>query len=96
MTSFRNIFFAPAIYEYKAALIRRSVREVADSAELLAQALEVEYTGIESDFLTVGIDIYNLEAEALGAVRTQSDADQCPELDGLPWNLANFLLKIWR
>jgi uroporphyrinogen decarboxylase len=62
----RNLF-CPAIYEHKAKLIGKSVFDVANDAGLLREAVLAEYEIYRPDMLTVGIDIYNVEAQALGA-----------------------------
>lgn len=59
--------FCPAIYEHKARLIGKTISETATDARLLEEALVAEYEIYQPDMLTVGIDIYNVEAEALGA-----------------------------
>ncbi|MHC4363221.1 MAG: uroporphyrinogen decarboxylase family protein, partial [Planctomycetota bacterium] len=59
--------FCPAIYEHMAKLVGRSPSEVSRSAGLLEQAVLAEYETYAPDMLTVGIDIYNVEAEALGS-----------------------------
>jgi uroporphyrinogen decarboxylase len=59
--------FCPAIYEHKAKLIGKAISEVATDAKLLEEALVAEYETYQPDMLTVGIDIYNVEAQALGA-----------------------------
>jgi len=66
--------FCPAIYEHKARLIGKSPSEVAQNADLLRQALLAEYETYKPDMLTVGIDIYNIEAQALGAAVCFPDA----------------------
>lgn len=58
--------FVPAIYEHKARLIGRSPSEVARSGDLLVEALEKELETYDPDVLTVGLDVYNVEAEAVG------------------------------
>ena len=58
--------FCPAIYEHKAKLTGKSVSEVAQNAELLCQAVFAEYEIYRPDMLTVGIDVYNIEAQAIG------------------------------
>jgi uroporphyrinogen decarboxylase len=50
-----------------AKLVGRSPSEVSRSAGLLEQAVLAEYETYRPDMLTVGIDIYNIEAEALGS-----------------------------
>lgn len=62
-----RIPFVPAIYEHKAFLINKSPSEVCQDYNLLIRALEAEYEIYQADLLVVGIDVYNVEAEALGA-----------------------------
>ncbi len=59
--------FEPAIYEHKAFLIGKTPSEVARSESLLYEALMKEYEMYRADFLVVGLDVYNVEAEALGS-----------------------------
>jgi uroporphyrinogen decarboxylase len=66
--------FCPAIYEHVAKLVGRSPSEVSRSGELLELAVLAEYETYRPDMLTVGIDIYNIEAEALGSEVTFSEA----------------------
>jgi uroporphyrinogen decarboxylase len=58
--------FVPAVYEHKARLIGRSPSEVCRSLDLLLEALEKENEVYGPDALTVGVDVYNVEAEAIG------------------------------
>jgi uroporphyrinogen decarboxylase len=66
--------FCPAIYEHMAKLVGRSPSEVSRDAGLLEQAVLAEYETYGPDMLTVGIDIYNIEAEALGSKVTFPEA----------------------
>lgn len=76
-----RLVFCPAIYEHKARLIGKSPGEVAQSEDLLRQALLAEYETYTPDMLTVGIDIYNIEAEAMGAtVSFPADSNKVPSL----------------
>ncbi|NLH75514.1 MAG: hypothetical protein GX465_00560, partial [Acidobacteria bacterium] len=62
--------FVPAVYEHKARLVGRSPSEVCRSLDLLLEALARERELYGPDALTVGLDVYNVEAEAAGcAVR---------------------------
>ncbi len=79
----------PAIYEHKAALIGEPVARVARSSRRLASALVAERAAYCADFLTVGVDVYNIEAEACGAAVHDSAADACPEIRQPPWDLSS-------
>ncbi len=61
-----RIPFIPSIYEHGAALLGKTPSEVSRSAELMADAAVAAFEVYEHDLVTVGIDIYNIEAEALG------------------------------
>jgi uroporphyrinogen decarboxylase len=58
--------FVPAVYEHKARLVGRSPSEVCRDPGLLQEALEKELEVYDPDALTVGVDVYNVEAEAAG------------------------------
>ena len=78
-----KIPFVPAVYEHKARLIGRSPSEVARSGDLLLEALEKELELYDPDILTVGLDVYNVEAEAAGCeVRWFGDAPDVPAVAG--------------
>ncbi|HSA95873.1 MAG TPA: uroporphyrinogen decarboxylase family protein [Acidobacteriota bacterium] len=71
--------FLPAVYEHKARLVGRSPSEVSRSLDLLLEALERELEAYDPDALTVGVDVYNVEAEAAGCeVRTFGRAPDVP------------------
>jgi uroporphyrinogen decarboxylase len=71
--------FVPAIYEHKAALIGHSPSDVCRNADLLHQALRKELEVYDADMLVIGIDVYNVEAEALGcAVHYFEDSNDVP------------------
>jgi len=58
--------FLPAIYEHKGWFIGETPSAVARDARLLTKALQVEFEQVQPDALIVGVDIYNIEAEAIG------------------------------
>ena len=82
--------FAPAVYEHKADLIGETPYAVSRSADLLAAALQKELELYRPDAITVGVDIYNLELESIGAM-VEEKAGSCPELAPLP---ADFTLRV--
>ena len=60
--------FSPSVYEHAALLIGRTPWEVSRDAELLYEAHAEAYRRYRHSPIVVGIDIYNLEAEAYGGV----------------------------
>jgi uroporphyrinogen decarboxylase len=58
--------FCPAVYEHKAALIGTTPSFLSRDAGLFEKALVREAELYSPDLLTVGCDVYNLEAEAAG------------------------------
>jgi len=58
--------FVPTIYEHAAALIKKTPSELAISSELIVEAQLFAFEKYKHDLVTVGVDIYNIEAEALG------------------------------
>lgn len=70
--------FAPAVYEHAARLIGRTPWETSRSGELMFQAHAAAFRLYRHKPVVVGIDVYNLEPEAYGAVVVQ------PEGQGLP------------
>ena len=63
--------FSPSVYEHAALLIHRTPWDVSRDPELLFQGHAAAYRLYEHRPIVVGIDIYNLEAEAYGAVVPQ-------------------------
>ncbi|HTY36515.1 MAG TPA: uroporphyrinogen decarboxylase family protein [Bacteroidota bacterium] len=62
--------FLPAIYEHKGWFIGETPSRVARDARLLTTALQAEFEQVGADALIVGVDIYNVEAEAMGCTVT--------------------------
>jgi uroporphyrinogen decarboxylase len=59
--------FVPAIYEHKAWFIGETPSNVCRDADLFTQAVLAEYEQVRSDGIVIGIDVYNVEAEAAGS-----------------------------
>ena len=72
--------FAPSVYEHAARVIARSPWEVSRDAALLARGHTEAYRLYEHRPVVVGIDIYNLEAEAYGARVEAPDDDAIPAI----------------
>ncbi|MBS3787779.1 hypothetical protein KGY79_06220 [Candidatus Bipolaricaulota bacterium] len=78
-----RIPFAPAIYEHKAFLIDKTPSQVAKNPELLTQGVLKEYSVYQPDLLTIGLDVYNVEAEAMGGkIKYYPDSSDIPVIQG--------------
>lgn len=73
-----KISFTPVVYEHAARFVGRSPWEVSRDAEWLFEGHRRAYLAYRHQVIAVGIDIYNLEAEAYGAKVEQ------PAEDGIP------------
>lgn len=80
-----RIPFCPAIYEHKGFLIDRTPSQICRNVDDLVAGLEAEYERYKPDFLTVGIDVYNVEAEALGCkIVYFEDSPDVPGVEDFP------------
>jgi uroporphyrinogen decarboxylase len=86
--------FAPAIYEHAARLIGKTPWEVSRDPELLFRAHAEAFRTYRHRPVVVGIDIYNLEAEAYGAVVDQPDGHGIPAVSRHPCRSAADLLRL--
>jgi uroporphyrinogen decarboxylase len=75
-----KIVFTPVIYEHAARFLGRSVWEVSRDADLMFEAHRRAYLEYRQQVIAVGIDIYNLEAEAYGAKVEAGRADAIPAI----------------
>jgi uroporphyrinogen decarboxylase len=74
-----RIPFVPAIYEHKGALIGKSPSQICRNADYLYAGLIKELETYDPDMLVIGIDVYNVEAEALGCkVVYFENSNDCP------------------
>ncbi len=62
--------FVPAVYEHKAWFIGKTPSDVCRDPGLLVEATLAEYEALRADSIIVGIDVYNVEAEAAGCGMT--------------------------
>lgn len=67
--------FLPAIYEHKASFIGSTPSAISRDGDLLTRALLAEYEAIGPDALAIGVDVYNLEAEAVGCTVSFYEGD---------------------
>jgi uroporphyrinogen decarboxylase len=70
-----RIPFVPAVLEHKAWFVRSVPGRVCRDADLLVQATLREFEDLQADALVVGLDPYNVEAEAAGARVHYPDGD---------------------
>jgi len=68
-----RIPFVPAVYEHKAWFIGRTPSEVCRDESLLVESVLAEYEALRADAIVVGMDVYNIEAEACGCGVTYFD-----------------------
>lgn len=72
--------FEPAIYEHAAKLLGKTPWETSRSKELIVQGHIKAYETYKHMPVVVGIDIYNLEAEAYGGVVAEPGGEGIPAL----------------
>ena len=65
--------FVPTVYEHKGWFIGRTPSEVCRDGTLLVESVLAEYDALRADALVVGVDVYNVEAEACGCAVTYFD-----------------------
>ena len=70
----KHMTFMPTIFEHAAFLIGQTPSSTAYSTDLMAKAHINAYNQYQHGVVTVGIDVYNIEAEAIGCkVQTYDD-----------------------
>jgi uroporphyrinogen decarboxylase len=88
--------FAPVVYEHAAKFIGRSPWEVSRSADLLVDAHAAAYAVYRHAPVVAGIDVYNVEAEAYGAVVGASRENEVPSVTGhLCQGAADLCRLVW-
>lgn len=78
--------FCLGVYEHAAALIGRRPWEVSRSQELLVAAHRKAWERYGQRMLVVGVDIYNIEPEALGAVVGEPPGNNVPAIVEHPFS----------
>ena len=74
--------FTPVVYEHAAKFIGRKPWEVSRSADLLVEAHAAAYAAYHHTPVVAGIDVYNIEAEAYGAVVGTPQGNEVPSVMG--------------
>jgi hypothetical protein len=86
--------FCPGIYEHAAAAIGRSPWEVSRSRDLLAEAHRAAWKLYQHRMIVTGIDVYNVEPEALGAVVGKPCGNNVPAISQHPFDELEELLDL--
>lgn len=72
--------FVPIVYEHGARLIGERLCDVATKEDLIVESQLKSYILYGQDLVSVGVDIYNIEFEALGGeLKYFSEAEKLPE-----------------
>jgi uroporphyrinogen decarboxylase len=90
----KSIQFAPSVYEHAARVIGASPWDVSRDVRLLAKGHAEAYRLYEHRPIVVGIDIYNLEAEAYGATVSRASGDGIPAIQKHPLSTARELIDL--
>jgi hypothetical protein len=86
--------FCPSVYEHAARVIGKNPWEVSRDAELLAEAHIEAFRLYQHRPVVVGIDIYNLEAEAYGATVSSPAGNGIPAIIRHPYRQAKELISL--
>lgn len=89
-----QIQFAPSVYEHAARVIGRSPWEVSRNCDLLAQGHIEAYRLYQHRPIVVGIDIYNLEAEAYGCPVDKPAGNGIPAISRHAYSTVKELLDL--
>jgi hypothetical protein len=74
-------FFVPVVYEHAAQLIGKRPWEVSREEDLLVAAHAAAFQRYRLSPVVVGIDIYNVEAEAYGSVLGDAGGIAIPSVE---------------
>ncbi|HOX87127.1 MAG TPA: uroporphyrinogen decarboxylase family protein [bacterium] len=72
--------FSPSVYEHAARFVPYTPWQVSRNLDLMVQAHAAAYERYRHQPITVGIDIYNLEAEAYGAQVAEPQENDIPTI----------------
>jgi len=90
----RVIPFSPSVYEHAARVIDRSPWDVSRDGDLLSQGHSKAFHLYNHSPIVVGIDIYNLEAEAYGAPVEKPAGNGIPAITKHPYGTVKELLNL--
>ncbi len=86
--------FSPSVYEHTARVIGKNPWQVSRSTELLAQGNIEAFRLYNHAPVVVGIDIYNLEAEAYGATVEKPSGNGIPAIHKHPYSTTQELKNL--
>ena len=78
----KKVLFAPTVYEHLSKISGETVSELAQNGEKLLKSLLKMIELYNPDIVSLGLDIYNVEAEALGAKVNYFKDNSLLELSG--------------
>ena len=78
--------FTPSVYEHAARLLEKRPWDVSKNEQLLIDAHTLAFEKYHHSPVIVGIDIYNLEPEAYGAIIEEPDGNGIPAISNHPFN----------
>jgi uroporphyrinogen decarboxylase len=90
----KHVQFCPSVYEHAARVIGKSPWDVSRDVELLSTAHIEAYRLYRHRPVVVGIDIYNLEAEAYGAVVSRAVGNAIPAIREYPYPSVKELISL--
>lgn len=88
------MLFSPGIYEHAATLIDRLPWDVSRERDLLVEAHLAAWQTYQHPLMVVGIDVYNLEPEAYGAVIEKPTGANVPAISRHPFEEVDDLLQV--
>lgn len=77
-----RIPFAPTIFEHAAKIMNVTPSKMANDIDLIVQGQLAAFEMYNHDIISVGVDIYNIEAEALGSSIIYYDDATVPAIEG--------------
>lgn len=86
--------YTPAVYEHAASFIGARPWEASRDEELLFRAHAAAYRAYRHTPIVVGIDVYNVEAEAYGARVEDPGGNEVPSVSGRPCASAAEILSL--
>lgn len=89
-----RIPFIPTIFEHSAKIIGKTTSEIAQDEDLIVESQLAAYELYRHDLVSIGVDIYNLEYEALGAKINFPDNEEIPATNEIMINSESDIDKL--